>query len=61
MSFFFFFSVLKVHSGQKDRSALEQYMKEIPPGSPEYLKAESALKVSCVGCVKELYWDRVLY
>lgn len=38
-------AVIEVHVAQKDRSALEQYMKEIPAGSPEYLKAESALKL----------------
>lgn len=38
--------VFQVHISQKDRTALEHYMKEIPAGSPEYLKAESALKVS---------------
>lgn len=37
-------AVIDVHCAQKDRSALEQYMKEIPFGSPEYLKADSALK-----------------
>ncbi|KAG0710181.1 Spermatogenesis-defective protein 39 [Chionoecetes opilio] len=39
-------AVIDVHVAQKDRSSLEQYMKEIPPGSPEYLKAENALRVS---------------
>lgn len=43
---FMTFFLLKVYTAQKDKSALEQYMKEIPAGSPEYLKAESALKVS---------------
>ncbi|XP_045615446.1 spermatogenesis-defective protein 39 homolog isoform X2 [Procambarus clarkii] len=37
-------AVIDVHIAQKDRDALEKYMKEIPAGSPEYLKAESALK-----------------
>lgn len=39
-------AVIDVHISQKDRTALEHYMKEIPAGSPEYLKAESALKTA---------------
>ncbi|XP_053634170.2 spermatogenesis-defective protein 39 homolog isoform X2 [Cherax quadricarinatus] len=37
-------AVIEVHIAQKDRDALEKYMKEIPTGSPEFLKADAALK-----------------
>lgn len=37
-------AVIDVYIAQKDRDALEKYMKEIPAGSPEYLKAENAIK-----------------
>ncbi|XP_037792640.1 spermatogenesis-defective protein 39 homolog [Penaeus monodon] len=37
-------AAVEVFIAQKDREALEKYMKEIPAGSPEFLKAESALK-----------------
>ncbi|KAG7176261.1 Spermatogenesis-defective protein 39-like [Homarus americanus] len=36
--------VIDAYISQKDRDALEKYMHEIPAGSPEYLKAENALK-----------------
>ncbi|XP_066977342.1 spermatogenesis-defective protein 39 homolog [Macrobrachium rosenbergii] len=37
-------AVIDVYIAQKDPDSLEKYMKEIPAGSPEYLKAENALK-----------------
>ncbi|KAK7084834.1 hypothetical protein SK128_026664 [Halocaridina rubra] len=37
-------AVIEVYIALKDRDALEKYLKEIPVGSPEYVKAENALK-----------------
>ncbi|XP_068216916.1 spermatogenesis-defective protein 39 homolog [Palaemon carinicauda] len=37
-------AVIDVYIAQKDPDSLEKYMKEIPAGSPEYIKAENALK-----------------
>ncbi|KAK4298832.1 hypothetical protein Pmani_028850 [Petrolisthes manimaculis] len=39
-------AVIDVYVIQKDKGALEKYMKEIPEGLPEYLKAENALKTA---------------
>jgi len=37
-------AAIDVYVNQKDREALEKYMREIPQGSAEYVKAETALK-----------------
>ena len=37
-------AVVDVFIAQKDPDSLEKYMKEIPAGSPEYIKAENSLK-----------------
>ncbi|CAL4093580.1 unnamed protein product [Meganyctiphanes norvegica] len=37
-------AAVDVYVSQKDREALEKYMREIPQGSAEYVKAEAALK-----------------
>lgn len=37
-------AAIDVYVSQKDREALEKYMREIPQGSAEYVKAEAALK-----------------
>ncbi|XP_076060613.1 vacuolar protein sorting 16B [Oratosquilla oratoria] len=39
-------AIIDIHIAQRDREALEKFMKELDAGTPDYIKAENALKTT---------------